>query len=360
MIGLQGGCMDFLITGAPGWLSNRFIEVLTKPGKTDGSLHRVLERTAINHIRCLVLPDVDTLFIRNLPGGVQTVTGDITKIDSLVQFFEHCREAVLFHLAGLIHPQRRIRELYDVNVEGTRNVLNMAVRHGLKKVVVVSSNSPFGCNQNKQGLFDESAPYRPYLAYGRSKMLLENIVEIYRQQYGLDITVLRPCWFYGPHQPARQTTFFTMIKEGNIPLVGDGTNKRSMSYVDNTCQALLLSAINPKSSQKTYWIADEKPYSMLEIIQCIRDVLSQDFGIKIKPSVLKLPWFASEVAYCADRLIQGLGWYHQKIHVLSEMNKTIACSVELAKRELGYKPDIYLREGMKRSVAWCLDQGYRI
>ncbi|HEC62266.1 MAG TPA: hypothetical protein ENI27_08440 [bacterium] len=99
---------------------------------------------------------------------------------------------------------------------------------------------------------------------------------------------------------------------------------------------------------------------MLEIIHCIRDVLSQDFGIEIKPSVLKLPWFASEVAYCTDCLIQGLGWYNQKIHVLSEMNKTIACSVELAKRELDYKPDISLREGMKRSVAWCLDQDYRI
>lgn len=70
--------MDFLITGVPGWLGNRFIEILAKPGKTDGSLHRVLERTAINHIRCLVLPGVDTMFIRNLPGGVQTVTGDIT------------------------------------------------------------------------------------------------------------------------------------------------------------------------------------------------------------------------------------------------------------------------------------------
>ncbi len=108
--------MDFLITGVPGWLGNRFIEILAKPGKTDGSLHRVLERTAINHIRCLVLPGVDSMFIRNLPGGVQTVTGDITQIDSLMQFFKHCREAVLFHLAGLIHPQRRIRELYNVNV----------------------------------------------------------------------------------------------------------------------------------------------------------------------------------------------------------------------------------------------------
>jgi nucleoside-diphosphate-sugar epimerase len=58
-----------------------------------------------------------------------------------------------------------------------------------------------------------------------------------------------------------------------------------------------------------------------------------------------------------DATLQSLGFYHQKIHVLSEMNKTIACSVAKAERELGYHPTVGLEDGMRRSIQWCLDQG---
>ena len=69
------------------------------------------------------------------------------------------------------------------------------------------------------------------------------------------------------------------------------------------------------------------------------------------------PGFASSVAYGIDAITQGLGVYLQKIHVLSEMNKTIACTIAKAERELGYDPKIALREGMKRSIAWVLERG---
>ena len=54
--------------------------------------------------------------------------------------------------------------------------------------------------------------------------------------------------------------------------------------------------------------------------------------------------------------IQALGGYHQKIHVLSEMNRTISCTIEKAQRELGYKPTIELEEGMRRSLAEVYEQ----
>jgi nucleoside-diphosphate-sugar epimerase len=355
--------MDFLITGAPGWLGNRFLEVLTRPESAGGQLGRVLERVEVGEITCLVLPGVDAGFIDSLPRKVRLVRGDLRRPETLPAFMETGGEAVLFHLAGLIHPRRLTRELYDINARGTHNLLAAAAAGGprrLRRLVVLSSNSPFGCNADRDGLFDESAPFRPYLSYGRSKMLLEREVESFRERQELDITVLRPCWFYGPHQPRRQITFFTMIRQGKFPLVGDGGNRRSLSYVDHTCQALLLAALAAEPRHNTFWIADERPYSMLEIIDCIRDVLSEDFGLPVKRSVWKLPGCAGELAYAADRLLQGLGLYQQKLHVLSEMNKTIACSPALAARELGYRPDVTLREGMRRSVAWCLEQGYTI
>ena len=75
---------------------------------------------------------------------------------------------------------------------------------------------------------------------------------------------------------------------------------------------------------------------------------------------MRLPGIASEVAYLVDMVIQEAGLYHQKFHVLSEMNKNIACSIELAKKELGYSPKVALEEGMTRSIQWVLDQGRTI
>ena len=80
----------------------------------------------------------------------------------------------------------------------------------------------------------------------------------------------------------------------------------------------------------------------------------------VKYKRLRLPGLASEIALLADKTIQGLGLYQTQIHVLSEMNKTIACSVEKAQRELGYQPQIALEEGMRRSIAWCIQQGIEI
>jgi nucleoside-diphosphate-sugar epimerase len=60
------------------------------------------------------------------------------------------------------------------------------------------------------------------------------------------------------------------------------------------------------------------------------------------------------------RMIQGVGLYQMQNHVLSEMNKTISCSVDKAQRELGYQPAIALEEGMRRSIAWCIGKGIHI
>lgn len=133
-----------------------------------------------------------------------------------------------------------------------------------------------------------------------------------------------------------------------------------MAYVDNICQGLLLSEQVTNANGQTYWIADETPYSMNTIVDTIEDVLEKDFKIEVSHKRMHLPDLASEIALVIDSLMQGTGLYNQKIHVLSEMNKTIACSIEKAKRELSYKPKVALREGMRRSIQYVLDRGESI
>jgi nucleoside-diphosphate-sugar epimerase len=130
-----------------------------------------------------------------------------------------------------------------------------------------------------------------------------------------------------------------------------------MAYVDNICQGMLLAERTPAAAGQTYWIADRRPYAMNEIVDTIERVLERDFGVPVAHKRRRLPGWVSGVAYGVDGALQGLGLYHQKIHVLSEMNKTIACSIAKAERELGYDPKVRLEEGMRRSIAWVRETG---
>ncbi len=154
-------------------------------------------------------------------------------------------------------------------------------------------------------LFDELSPYHPYMNYGRSKMQMELAVK--ERQGKIETVIIRPPWFYGPNQPPRQTLFFQMIRDGKAPIVGSGENLRSMSYIDNLCQGLLLAALVEKAAGQIYWIADRRPYSMNEIIDTVERLLEKEFGQKCAHKRMRLPGIASEVALCGGCDVAG-GW----------------------------------------------------
>jgi nucleoside-diphosphate-sugar epimerase len=340
-----------LVTGAAGWLGSRLVESLLR-GLPEHSALREPPRDL--RLRVLLLPGQDAAPLQKLSNCIEVVTGDIRSVDDCAKFCADAKGALLFHTAGMIHP-RRVREFYEINRDGTTNLLEAAIRSGVKRAVIVSSNSPCGCNPHPDHLFDELSPYHPYMGYGRSKMEMELAVK--QRAEKIETVVIRAPWFYGPNQPPRQTLFFQMIRDGKGPIVGSGSNLRSMAYVDNLCQGLLLAASVERAAGETYWIADRRPYSMNEVLDTIERLLETEFGHKCAHRRMRLPGLASEVAYVADAALQSLGLYHQKIHVLSEMNKTIACSVAKAERELGYNPTVALEEGMRRSLRWCQENG---
>jgi len=342
-----------LVTGAAGWLGSRLVELLLH-GLPD---HELLKQPQAGlRIRCLLLPGQDAAALRRLSDFVEIVTGDIRNPADCARLCADAKGAILFHTAGMIHP-RRVREFYEINRDGTAQLIDAAIQAGVKRAVVVSSNSPCGCNPHPDHLFDELSPYRPYMNYGRSKMEMEQAVK--QRADKIETVLIRAPWFYGPNQPPRQTLFFRMIRDGKAPIVGSGQNLRSMAYVDNLCQGLLLAAITERAKGQTYWIADRRPYSMNEIMDTVERLLETEFGQECAHTRLRLPGLASEVALMMDWLLQSIGLYHQKIHVLSEMNKTIVCSVNRAERELGYRPIIELEEGMRRSLRWCQQQGIK-
>lgn len=343
-----------LVTGAAGWLGSRLVESLVRGLPEHDALKQPL---AGLRIRGLLLPGQDAGPLNKLSDRIEVVTGDIRSAADCEKFCAGAKDAVLFHTAGIIHPHR-VRDFFQINRDGTTNLLDATIRAGVKRAVVVSSNSPCGCNPHPDHRFDELSPYHPYLGYGRSKMEMELAVK--QRAEKIATVILRAPWFYGPNQPPRQTLFFQMVRDGKGPIVGSGNNLRSMAYVDNLCQGLLLAAIVERAQGQVYWIADRRPYSMNEVMDTIERLLETEFGQKCAHKRLRLPGLASEIAYLADSALQALGVYQQKIHVLSEMNKTIACSVAKAERELGYHPTVALEEGMRRSLRWCVENGIRL
>jgi nucleoside-diphosphate-sugar epimerase len=336
-----------LVTGAAGWLGFRLVRALVE-GLPDLEEFREPDRNL--RVRVLILPGEDPGPLQRLSDRLEIVTGDLRKPEDCARLCEGSRGAVLIHAAGLIHP-RRVADLYAVNVGGTENLLRAAASAGVRRVVVVSSNSACGCNPHSDHLFDEYSPYHPYMNYGRSKMQMELAVKAHQKAGDIETVIIRAPWFYGPNQPPRQTLFFAMIRDGKAPVVGGGERLRSMAYVDNLSQGLLLAARTGSANGQVYWIADRRPYTMNEVIDTIERLMEGEFGQICTHRRLRLPGLASEVAELADFTLQGLGLYNPKIHVLSEMNKTIACSVARAERELGYRPAIELEEGMRRSLA---------
>lgn len=346
--------VDCLITGAAGWLGQGVVKALLH-GLEDAPTDVL--RLDGQRIRGLVLNDAEaqTLALR---GSIQVVQGDLCQADTRNRLCQGARDAVLIHTAGVIHP-RRVADFYALNVDASVALLETAARQGVRRAVFISSNSPCGVNPNRRVLFNEESPYRPYMHYGRSKMRMEQETRALAARLGISLVHIRAPWFYGPGQPARQDEFFRMIRDGHGPLVGDGLNLRSMAYIDNLARGILLAAVAP-TPKPVYWIADQAPYTMQQIIDTVESLLEGEFGQTCTHGRLRLPGLVSELAWLADWLIQSAGLYHQKMHVLSELNKTIACSTAHAQSDLGYLPKVGLEEGMRRSLRWVFDHRGRL
>jgi nucleoside-diphosphate-sugar epimerase len=346
-----------LVTGALGWLGKRMIKLIFNRQYGNELLDGPLN--GHTRVRCLILPGQDEHELLRISDRITVFKGDIRNPADCDAFTKGAEGSVLIHIAGVIHPGK-VKDFYGINLDGTRNLLAAAQAHRVSRIVIMSSNSPCGCNPFRDHLFDEESPYHPYMNYGRSKMLMEGEVKKAQAGGAIETVIIRAPWFYGPDQPDRQTLFFTMIRQGKGPIVGNGENLRSMAYLDNLSQGLLLGAFQPQANGQIYWIADDRPYSMNEIIDTIEYLLEKEFNYPVAHKRMKLPGIAGEVAEIVDSILQKAGIYQQKIHVLGEMNKTIACSVEKAKSHLGYKPMVSLEEGMRRSIRSVIENGQKI
>jgi nucleoside-diphosphate-sugar epimerase len=337
-----------IVTGSAGWLGRAVVDHLTR---TDGPHARP------GRVRALVTSAADAALVASLP-RVDVVVGDVRHPDGLAELFRDLHGVVdVVHAAGVIHPAR-LDDFTEINARGTQNVMRAATTHGIRRAVHVSSNSPFGVNVHRLDTFRNDEPYAPYYGYGRSKMQAELRV-LDAVAAGLDAVIVRPPWFYGPFQPPRQTTFFRMVRTGKFPVIGDGRQRRSMVHVDNLVQGIVRAELTPTPPGRGWWIADAEPYEVNDIVATVGRALRAE-GFDVVDNTLHLPAVAGRVAERVDAALQRRGRYVQQVHVLGEMDKTIACDIGAARGELGYEPTVALEEGMRQSIRWCRAEGLEL
>jgi nucleoside-diphosphate-sugar epimerase len=332
-----------VVTGAAGWLGQNLVRSL------------VPDR---DRVRCLVQADGERPQLELAGRNVEVVVGDIRDPGALDRLFDDVGPCTVFHTAGLIHP-RVVRDLFDVNVGGTQLTLDRARRAGARRFVHVSSNSPFGANRSTGDRFDESSAPNPYMGYGRSKLEAEDLVRREHERGDLPATIVRPPWFYGPFQPERQTRWFRAVRRGRFPLVGDGSQRRSMAYTGNLVAGLRRAEVAAAAPGRAWWIADGEPYALADILDTVREALAAE-GFEVSGGRPRVPALVGTVAALADGALQSRGRYVQAVHVLGELKDTIACDISPAVDELGYRPETSLLEGMRASIRWCLERGQRL
>jgi nucleoside-diphosphate-sugar epimerase len=330
-----------VVTGAAGWLGQNLVRALGDRGR----------------VRALVGRPEDVALVELAGANIDAIAGDVRDPATADRLFDGVGAGTtVFHAAAVIHPASRVRELYDVNVGGTQLVLDRARRAGVDRFVHVSSNSPFGANASPHDRFDESSPFHPYMGYGRSKLEAEGIVRRAHERGDVTTVIVRPPWFYGPYQPERQSKWFAAVRRGRFPILGDGTQRRSMVYAGNLVHGLLCAEASPAAPGRAWWIADPEPYELREILETVRGALEAE-GVPVSGTLRHVPRALGTVAERLDGLLQSNGRYLQALHVLGELKDTIACDVTAAQRELGYDPQVSLFEGMRSSIRWCLERG---
>lgn len=323
-----------LITGYPGWLTSRLLETWSD------------YQSPFTEIRCLVHPS--QIDVPCLTPGMEIVKGDLLNQESLMKACEGV-DAVL-HTAAVLHVQR-VREFYEVNAEGTKDLLEAAYQAKVKKFVHISTNAAQGFCTDPDNPLDESKACRPISHYGRSKREAELAVRKYQSDGKLQTVILRPAMFYGPPVPARHLDIYSKVQKGIFPVFGHGNYLRSITHIDNLIQGVHLALDKEEAVGNTYYIADEVTPTLNQII----DTMAAAMGRKVKR--MHLPAFLADMAYLLDELISLFGGYWMLPHIVGESTKHICCKIDKAKKELGYKPSVSLEQGYSEIMRHCFAEG---
>jgi nucleoside-diphosphate-sugar epimerase len=238
-------------------------------GFVGGHLARVF---AASGRRVLSLDAAEANDIRGDRSGISSLVMDITKSLPDLSDFRNC---TLIHAAAKMKGNSDL--LWSVNVEGTRNVLDWAVRHQVSQVIFFSTGGVYGYREFE---CKESDPIEPIGVYGHTKWLGEQLCRMYASVYSLPVTVLRLYFPFGPLQKSGIFGFvFEAIRKGTaLTVYRDGAPRFKPTHVDDVaaaCKAAMVSAESVEPGYRVYNLCGDEPLSFVDIVRIYERRLSR-------------------------------------------------------------------------------------
>lgn len=313
--------MRFLITGGAGFIGSHLCERLIK------DKHQIICLDNFNDYYDPRIKHQNIVELKSHP-NFECIEGDILDKGLLKKIFSAYQFDAIVHLAARagVRPSIEQPELYQkVNIEGTVNLLNLAIEHKISKFILASTSSVYG--NNKKVPFSESDcvdfPISPYAA---TKKACELLAYTYHALYNISITCLRFFTVYGPRQrPDMAIHKFTrMIYEGQeIQMYGDGGSRRDYTYVDDIVDGI-QKAVACCDGYHIYNLGESQTTQLRELIQLIEKTLGKEAKIK------RCPMQPGDV----DATFADIG---------------------KAKQDIGYAPSVPVSDGIPKFVAWFLE-----
>jgi nucleoside-diphosphate-sugar epimerase len=317
--------MRIFITGGAGFLGINLVRYLL--GKS------------LSGITVLDVADFDYLDVRD---KVTHVKGDI-RDRGLVSRAMPGHDIVVHTAAAL--PLYSPEDIFSTDVEGTRILLEEALKNGTERFIHISSTAVYGIPDHhpiyEQDRLDGVGPY------GNAKIKAEELCMEYRHK-GLCVPILRPKSFVGPERLGVFALFYDWAKDGkNFPMIGSGGNRYQLLDVEDLCEAIWLCMTKEKTAvNDTFNIGAEEYATMREDYQAVLDYAG--FGKKIigfpeRPVIFMLKvleFFKLSPLY---------KWVYETA------SKDSFVSIDKAKHNLGFTPRYSNKEALIRNYKWYLD-----
>ncbi len=262
--------MKILVTGGAGFIGSHLVEELVKEGHT---------------VR--VLDDFSTGSLNNLShiqGKVDVMQGDVSNKETCDKAMKGID--IVLHHAALASVQESIkdpRRTWDVNIRGTKLLLNAAVEEKVKLFVMASSAAVYGNNPELPKT--ETMASKPISPYGESKRMGELLLEQYFKKFKLKTIILRYFNVYGPRQHPHSeysgviSRFIKTMKKNEQPTIyGNGHQTRDFVYVKDIVRANMCAIKAKKGFGQAYNIGTGHPTSLLDLVRTINSILKKDLS----------------------------------------------------------------------------------
>lgn len=252
---------------------------------------------------------------------------------------------VVIHAAAAL-PLWKKEEIFDINVNGTKNVLEASLKNNVKHFIYISSTAVYGVS--KKHPVDEHDPLVGVGAYGQSKIEAEKVCEEFRKK-GMVISILRPKTFVGTHRLGVFEILFDWIKDGKqIPVIGSGNNRYQLLDVSDLVEAIyrLIMLKDVTKAEVTFNIGAKRFQTVKKDLQELFDYAGSGSRLFSTPA-----WLVKKALWIFE--ILKISPLYRWVYDTADKDSYV--SIDRLTKTLKWQPRYSNAQALIKSYQWYLD-----